>query len=95
MLAFVDSARGNVDGGRSQGGFFYCFPGNGVLCWSSLAPSQTADSSSAPELPQAMRCAKAVTGLRIFLRELQASPMRPTETFTERRACRYRRNQER
>ena len=83
MLAFVDSAKGNVDGGRSQGGFFCCFPGSGALCWSSSAPSQTADSSSAPELHQATRCAKAVTGLRIFLRELQTPPTRPTDTFTD------------
>ena len=47
MITFVDSAKGNVDSGRSQGGFFCCFPGSGALCWSSSAPSLTADSSSA------------------------------------------------
>jgi hypothetical protein len=31
----------------------------------------------------ATRYAKAITGLRIFLRKLQAPPTRPTETFTD------------
>ena len=83
MIAFVDSAKSNVDSGRSQGGFFCCFPGSGALCWSSSAPSLTADSSSAPELHQATRCAKAVTGLRIFLRELRTCPTKPTATYTD------------
>jgi len=73
----------NVEGGRSQGEFFCCYPGSGALCWSSSAPASSADSSSAPELHQATRCAKAVAGLRILHRELWMPPSHPTITYTD------------
>ena len=83
MVAFVDSAHGNLAGGRSQGGFFCCFPGSGALCWSSSAPASPSESSTAGELHQAVRCIKAVTGLRVYLRELNMAPARPTATYSD------------
>ena len=83
MIAYVDSAHGNIEGGRSQGGFFCCYPGSGALCWSSSAPAASADSSSAPELHQATRCVKAIAGLRILHRELWMPPSQPTVTYTD------------
>ena len=83
MIAYVDSANGNIEGGRSQGGFFCCYPGSGALCWSSSTPAASADSSSAPEFQQATRCVKAITGLRILHRELWMPPSQPTVTYTD------------
>jgi len=83
LEAWVDSSLGGIADGRSQGGAFGCFRSSGALFWTSSAPSTAADASGAMELHQGVRCVKAVTGLRILLRELCLPPTRPTLTHTD------------
>ena len=63
------------------------FPGSGALWWTCSTPSKTGESTGVAELHQIVRCLKAVTGTRIFLKELGCGPTRPTLTHTDSRTA--------
>jgi len=46
-------------------------------------PTDACDSSGAAELFQSVRCTKAITGLRIFLKEIGHAPSGPTIVYTD------------
>ena len=63
------------------------FPGSGALWWACSTPSKTGESTGVAELHQIVRCIKAVTGTRIFLKELGCALTRPTLTHTDSRTA--------
>jgi hypothetical protein len=87
LEAFCDSSLGNGVEGRSMGGSMALFPGSGALWWTCSTPSKTGESTGVAELHQIVRCLKAVTGTRIFLKELGCGPTRPTLTHTDSRTA--------
>ena len=75
---YVDPSLNNGPDGRSYGGFslrfssFYAHSGSFMV--SCNLHTNACDSSGAAELYQYVRCAKAITGLRIFLRQRGHAP---------------------
>ena len=70
-----------------MGGSMALFPGSEALWWTCSTPSKTGESTGVAELHQIVRCLKAVTGTRIFLKELGCGPTRPTLTHTDSRTA--------
>ena len=63
------------------------FPGSGALWWACSTPPKTGESTGVAELHQIVRCIKAATGTRIYLKELGCGPTRPTLTHTDSRTA--------
>jgi hypothetical protein len=89
LSGYVDSSLNNGPDGRSYGGFALQFSSPSTLSGSFLVscnlPSTACDSSGAAELFQSVRCVKAITGIRSFLKELGFRQHRPTLVFTDAR----------
>jgi hypothetical protein len=85
--AVVDSSQNNGPGRRSYGGFIVRFSAGGKhsapIIWNCAAPASVAEATGVSELHQIVRAAKAVIGVRIFLRELRLPPLHPTPIYTD------------
>ena len=89
LSGYVDSSLNNGPDGRSYGGFALQFSSPTAVSGSFLVscnlPPNACDSSGATELFQSVRCVKAITGIRTFLKELGFQQLHPTIVFTDAR----------